>query len=158
MDHRGRVCTNQHWKGCPAWINHEVSVTVIIYHAIQYLSIFRLFNDGAIPIKGHKETISLLKEGVYAHVTDQLTVKKVISDDFSASGVCNFYLTARPLYSMSLGMIFPVTEIVLSPTISMNSGSTYTCVSLQKDSPYTDLVNAQLYSLHEQGLLSRQAL
>ena len=133
-------------------------MTVIIYHAIQYLSIFRLFNDGAIPIKGHKETISLLKEGVYAHVTDQLTVKKVISDDFSASGVCNFYLTARPLYSMSLGMIFPVTEIVLSPTISMNSGSTYTCVSLQKDSPYTDLVNAQLYSLHEQGLLSRQAL
>ena len=70
---------------------------------------FRLFNDGAIPIKGHKETINLLKEGVYAHVTDQLTVKKVISDDFSLNGVCNFYLTARPLYSMSLGMIFPVT-------------------------------------------------
>ena len=69
---------------------------------------FRLFNDGAIPIKGHKETIDMLKEGVYAHVSDQLTVKKVISDDFSLTGVCNFYLTARPLYSMSLGMIFPV--------------------------------------------------
>ena len=87
-------------------------MTVIIYSAIQHLFIFRLFNDGAIPIKGHKETISLLKEGVYAHVTDQLTVKKVISDDFSTTGVCNFYLTARPLYSMSLGMIFPVTEVV----------------------------------------------
>ena len=128
MDHRGRVCTNQHWKGCPAWINHEVSVTVIIYPAIQHLFIFRLFNDGAIPIKGHKETISLLKEGVYAHVTDQLTVKKVISDDFSASGVCNFYLTARPLYSMSLGMIFPV-SLVVYPLFNSSIPDLHTHVS-----------------------------
>ena len=80
-----------------------------ILNQLQTSTSFRLFNDGAIPIKGHKKTIDMLKEGVYAHVTDQLTVKKVISDDFSFNGVCNFYLTSRPLYSMSLGMIFPVT-------------------------------------------------
>ena len=73
-------------------------------------------------------SISLLKEGVYAHVTDQLTVKKVISDDFSASGVCNFYLTARPLYSMSLGMIFPV-SLVVYPLFNSSIPDLHTHVS-----------------------------
>ena len=68
----------------------------------------RLYYEGAVPIQGHKETIKALKSGRYAQLTEKLTGQKVISDHFGEKHNCGFYLTVRPLYSPSFGMIFQV--------------------------------------------------
>lgn len=50
----------------------------------------------------------MLKTGQFAHIADDITARQVIADEFGSHGVCKFYVTAEPLFTSNLVMIFPV--------------------------------------------------
>ena len=71
----------------------------------------RLYHDGAVVIPGTcdgENYIERLKTGKYSAICEKLTIQKVIHDDFSSTGRCNFYLMEQHLLTISFGMIFQV--------------------------------------------------
>ena len=124
---------------------------VALYIVAQLLSFIRLYHDGKLLIKGHKETIDTVMLGQFAYLVEKLTALKVLVDDFDTNGRCGFYLTAKPLFSMPYGMIFPESEGCIAVCILK---LLLTLIRLiQKGSPYVNLVNEKLHLLHENGLL-----
>ena len=65
----------------------------------------RLFSDGLIE---SELDLNKIRTGKFSYIGEKLTAQKVISNDFDATGVCNLYLTARPLLQLSFAMIFQV--------------------------------------------------
>ncbi|CAL4135189.1 unnamed protein product, partial [Meganyctiphanes norvegica] len=47
-----------------------------------------------------------IRDGKYAAVCDKLTMKKVMSEDFSSSGECNYYMASEDFKSMPLALGF----------------------------------------------------
>ena len=56
-----------------------------------------------------------MKTGKYSAICEKLTIQKVIHDDFSSTGRCNFYLMNQHLMSISFGMIFQKGSPLLGP-------------------------------------------
>ena len=56
-----------------------------------------------------------MKSGKYSAICEKLTIQKIIHDDFSSTGRCNFYLMDQHLMSISFGMIFQKGSPLLGP-------------------------------------------
>ena len=59
-------------------------------------------------MQGHVKTLKMLKSGRYAHLTDIITARRAIADEFGSHGVCRFYFASKPLLTGFQVMIFPV--------------------------------------------------
>ena len=64
-----------------------------------------MFYDGIIQ---QEVDLNAIKSGEYSYIGEKLTSQKIMSNDFEATGVCNMYLTTKPLLQLPFGMIFQV--------------------------------------------------
>ena len=75
---------------------------------------FRRFHEEAIRLNGNCENaknVDLVRQGDFACFMEGLTGQKVISDDFSQTGACNFYVTTeKNIATLSYAMAFPVSK------------------------------------------------
>ena len=78
---------------------------------VQHSSLSRRFHDRAIHIPGigtDKDFLEKVKSGKYSAVCQKLTIQKLMHDDFSSGGKCNFYYIANGLFPYAFGMVFQV--------------------------------------------------
>ena len=95
------------------WIVEDDTISAVIGEDAERGSTLRLYHDGKLLIKGNKEALDKVMSGQYAYVVEKLTALKVLIDGFDTRSGCEFYLTAKPLFSIPYGMIFQESSTVV---------------------------------------------
>lgn len=112
----GGFCLHYFWGQCGGGNNTKVGSLSIrflytpIINLNQYCS-FRRLHQGAVVTPGvcnERHKIELLMSGKYSAICEKLSIQKVLHDDYSATGKCNFYYTTTGLFSQPWAMIFQV--------------------------------------------------
>ncbi|XP_045109436.1 glutamate receptor ionotropic, delta-2-like [Portunus trituberculatus] len=69
--------------------------------------LFKVINDNAFQIVSLFEEKTRMKEQRFAILCDFFSMKKVMSDDFSMTAKCNYYIAKEPMFYTSLSFTFP---------------------------------------------------
>ncbi len=78
-------------------------------YAVFKFNIFRaVFDRGTMFPGSCDKSKEELKTGRYAHICEGLTAVSIISEDYSETGVCGFYVTKKPMYSKAMAMTLRV--------------------------------------------------
>ncbi|XP_064098727.1 uncharacterized protein LOC135209921 [Macrobrachium nipponense] len=69
--------------------------------------VYKMINDGGSLVTNGYDERDHIKTGRIAVLCDVFTMKKIMSDDYSGTGVCNYYIAEKPITSVALAFAFP---------------------------------------------------